>query len=102
MRELLIYRNLPSSADVLVYCNTLCLYLHPFEPYWKFFKLLSTIEKRTKLSIDLQRARFFCTLKLLADPTVSTRPGTSYQIEIHFAFVIHLYLLFSFVKLVEA
>ena len=37
----------------------------------------------------------------LADQTVSKRPGTSYQIEIHFAVVNHLYLLFSFVKLVE-
>ena len=33
--------------------------------------------------------------------TVSKRPGTSYQIEIHFAVVNRLYLLFSFVKLVE-
>ena len=36
---------------------------------------------------------------LLADLTVSKRPGTSYQIEMHV--VNHLYLLFSFVKLVE-
>ena len=38
---------------------------------------------------------------LLADLTVSKRPGTGNQIEIHFAVVNHLYLLFSFVKLVE-
>ena len=38
---------------------------------------------------------------ILADLTVSKRPGTSYQIEIHFAVVNHLYRLFSFVKLVE-
>ena len=37
----------------------------------------------------------------LADLTVSKRPGTSNQIEIHFAVVNHLYLLFFFVKLVE-
>ena len=39
----------------------------------------------------------------LADLTLSRRPGTSYQIEIHFAdrIVNHLYLLFSFVKCVE-
>ena len=37
----------------------------------------------------------------LADLTLSKRPGTSYQIEIHFAVVNHSYLLFSFVKLVE-
>ena len=37
----------------------------------------------------------------LADLTVSQKLGTSYQIEIHFAFVDHLYLSFSFVKLVE-
>ena len=37
----------------------------------------------------------------LADLTVSKRPGTGYPIEIHFAVAIHLYLLFSFVKLVE-
>ena len=37
-----------------------------------------------------------------ADLTVSKRPGTSYRIEIHFAFFNHsIYLLFSFVKLVE-
>ena len=38
---------------------------------------------------------------LLADLTVSKRPGTSDQIEIHFAIFIRLYLLFSFMKLVE-
>ena len=36
-----------------------------------------------------------------ADLTVSKRPGTSYRIQIHFAVFNHLYLLFSFVKLVE-
>ena len=40
--------------------------------------------------------------RTLADLTVSERPGTSYQIEIHFAVVNYLYILFSFVKLVEA
>ena len=34
------------------------------------------------------------------DLTVSKRPGTSYQIEIHFAVVNHLYILFSLVKTV--
>ena len=38
---------------------------------------------------------------MLADLVVSKRPGTSYQIDMHFAVVNHLYLLFSFVKLVE-
>ena len=38
---------------------------------------------------------------LLADLTVSKRPGTSYHIEIHFDVVNHLYLLFSLVNLVE-
>ena len=38
---------------------------------------------------------------LLAGLTTSKRPGTSCQIEMHFAVVNHLYLLFSFVKLVE-
>ena len=38
---------------------------------------------------------------LPADLTVSKRPGTSYQIEIHFAVFIHSHLLFSFMKLVE-
>ena len=37
----------------------------------------------------------------LAGLTVSKRPGNSHQIEIHFAVFNHLYLLFSFVKLVE-
>ena len=37
----------------------------------------------------------------LADLTVSKRRGPSYQIEIHFAVVNHLYFLFSFVNLVE-
>ena len=37
----------------------------------------------------------------LADLTVSKRPGTSDRIEIHFAIFIRLYLLFSFMKLVE-
>ena len=37
----------------------------------------------------------------LAYLTASKRPGTRYQMEIHFAVVNHLYLLFSFVKLVE-
>ena len=35
------------------------------------------------------------------DLTVSKRPGTSYQIEIHFAVFNHLYLSFSIIKLVE-
>ncbi len=38
---------------------------------------------------------------LLADLTVSKRPGTSNRIEIHFAVFNHLYLCFSFVKLAE-
>ena len=38
---------------------------------------------------------------LPADLTVSKRPGTSYQIEIHSADFNHLYLLFSSMKLVE-
>ena len=38
---------------------------------------------------------------ILAVLTVSKRLGTSYQIETWFAVVNHLYLLFSFVKLVE-
>ena len=37
----------------------------------------------------------------LPELSVSKRPGNSYQLEIHFAVVNHLYLLFSFVKLVE-
>ena len=43
----------------------------------------------------------FISVKGGADLTISKRPGTSYQIEIHFAVVNHLYLLFSFVNLVE-
>ena len=37
----------------------------------------------------------------LADLTVSKKSGTSYQIGIHLAVFNHLYLSFSFVKLVE-
>ena len=37
----------------------------------------------------------------LADLTVSKRPGASNRIEIHFAVFNHLYLCFSFMKLVE-
>ena len=40
---------------------------------------------------------FFKQIPYLADLTVSKRPGTSHQIEIHFAVVNHLYLLFPFV-----
>ena len=36
----------------------------------------------------------------LADLTVSKRPGTSCQIEIHFAVSNYVYLLFPFLKLV--
>ena len=36
-----------------------------------------------------------------ADLTVSKGPGTSYRIKIHFAVSEHLYLLFSFMKIVE-
>ena len=43
----------------------------------------------------------FATSLILADLTVSKTPGTSYKIEIHFAVVNHLYLLFSFVNLIE-
>ena len=38
---------------------------------------------------------------LLADLTVSKRPGTSNTIKIHFAVFNHLYLCFFFMKLVE-
>ncbi len=38
---------------------------------------------------------------ILADLTVSKRPGTSNRIEIHFAVFNHLYLCFSFMKLAE-
>ena len=37
----------------------------------------------------------------LADLTVSERPGTSFQIEIHFTVFNRFYLLFSLMKLVE-
>ena len=51
---------------------------------------------------ELYRLTFdSCRTTYPADLTVSKRPGTSYQIEIHFAVVNHLYLLFAFVKLVE-
>ena len=40
-------------------------------------------------------------LYLPADLTVSKRPGTRYRIKIHFAVFNHLYLLFSFMKLIE-
>ena len=43
----------------------------------------------------------FVLVNYLADVTVSKRPGTSYRIEIHFAVFNRLYLLFSFIKLVE-
>ena len=51
----------------------------------------------------LINASIFLYLKVVyvAHLTVSKRPGISNQIEIHFAGVNHLYLLFSFVKLVE-
>ena len=42
-----------------------------------------------------------CQYMAKADLTVITRPRTSYKIEIHFAVVNHLYLLFSLVNLVE-
>ena len=46
--------------------------------------------------------QFVCVKNIkLVGVTASTRPGTSYHIEIHFAVVNHLYLLFSFLNLVE-
>ena len=45
--------------------------------------------------------RCFAGYIFLDDLTVNKRPGTSYQIEIDFAVVNHLYLLFSFAKLVK-
>ena len=36
-----------------------------------------------------------------ADLTLTKRPRTSYRIKIHFAVFNHVYLLFSFMKLVE-
>ena len=46
-------------------------------------------------------AEFTHCFEHLADLTVSKRPGTCYQLEIHFAVFNHLYLLFSFVNLVD-
>ena len=43
----------------------------------------------------------FVSIHNKVDLTLSKRFGTSYQIEIHFAVFNHLYLLFSFMKLVE-
>ena len=40
-------------------------------------------------------------INYLADLTVSERPGTSFQIEIHFTVLNRLYILFSFMKFVE-
>ena len=42
-----------------------------------------------------------CNINILADLTVSKRPGTSYRIEIHFIVFNRLYLLVFFIKLVE-
>ena len=53
------------------------------------------------INIEGNLSAFVFTVIYLADLTVSEGPGTSYQIEIHFAVVNHLYLLFSFMKLVE-
>ena len=54
-----------------------------------------------QLSQYLCLVQSFLAYKYLAGLTVSKKPGTGYQIEIHFAVVNHLYLLFSLVKLVE-
>ena len=48
-----------------------------------------------------QEEIFLALITYQSDLTVSKRPGASYQIEIHFAVVNHLYLLFSFVNLVK-
>ena len=44
---------------------------------------------------------YFLLIYLLADLTVSKRPGSSDRIEIHFPVFKSLYLLFSYMKLVE-
>ena len=49
----------------------------------------------------LRAAKYVSLTFYLADLTVSKRPGSGYQIEIHFDVVNHFYLLFSFLKLVE-
>ena len=61
-----------------------------------FKTMMSTIKE-----VFLYSLIFQLTIILPADLTASKRPGSSYQIEIHFAVFNHLYLLFSFRKLVE-
>ena len=59
------------------------------------------IEIRTKIVQTCWVSLWPNRLQYAADLTVSKRPGTSYQIEIHFAVINHSYILFSFMKLVK-
>ena len=65
---------------------------------WRYRRFLTLVKELhyTQVSTLLQ-----CILREHPDNLiVSKRPGTSYQIEIHFAFGNHLYLLVSFLKVV--
>ena len=77
---------------------------------WDTFTNSSLPQQKTSsrtftLQAELNLLRTFVVFiyisSLPADLTVSKWPGTSYRIKIHFAVFNHLYLLFSFMKLVE-
>ena len=64
----------------------------------------NSMSKKSKSKVTLAKVLSVTCIgfiKFPADLTVSKRPGTSYRIEIHFAVFSGLYLLFSFIKLVE-
>ena len=52
-------------------------------------------------NFSLKMETFARVIQIPADLTVSKRPGNNYRIEIRFAVFSRLYLVFSFIKLVE-
>ena len=74
--------------------------IQPEDDHQELFASIVSINIEGNLSAFVFIVIYLADLTV-SDLTVSEGPGTSYQIEIHFAVVNHLYLLFSFVKLVE-
>ena len=66
---------------------------------WRYRRFLTLVKELHYTHVSTLFQYFF--REHPDDLIVSKRPGTSYQIEINFAVVNHLYLLFSFLKVVE-
>ena len=105
LKEIQIYKSehMENVAAVLLYYDGLGTndeILQALKSKYDALKdklLLEALRKQLGKITEWFSIRF---INNLADRTVTTRPGTSYQVEIHSSRFNHLYLLFSLMKFV--